>query len=101
MGSINSANPVHYVTSLEYRHMVKRLNTLLQLARENEHIMGIKQRHDVLLAKKAVLASVYLSHSGSGLLPYARNLTARDYSKLAYNPIFFGASFDAQMEAFR
>jgi 5-keto 4-deoxyuronate isomerase len=101
MGSVNSANPVHYVTSLEYRRMVKRLNTLLQLARENEHIMGVKQRHDVMLAKKAVLASVYLTHSGSGLLPYSRNATAKDYSKLAYNEVFFGASFDAQMEAYK
>lgn len=98
MSSINGRNPVHVDNGAAFRELTKKLKIMTRAARANDHLPVMRQCHDKLLAQQAMLESVLLSNSGSGLLPYNRNMTARVYGALAYDTNFFISCFDSLIE---
>lgn len=95
MSSINGRNPVHVDNGASYRQLTAKIKQMRQTAVNFDHVPIMRQCHDKLLARQAMLESILLSNSGNGLLPYARNLTARDYAQLAYDAGFFASCFDS------
>lgn len=99
MGSLNSISPAHVDNGIAYRQLSAQHYSRLALI-EPYVAMGDRRAiicHDILLAKIAVLSSVLLSMSGSGLLSSDKNQTAKDFSKQAINKTFFYEQFDREV----
>lgn len=103
MGSINSISPTHVDNGIAYRQLSAQHYSRLALIAPYV-AMGDRRAiicHDILLAKIAVLSSVLLSMSGSGLLSSDKNQTARDFARQAINKEFFMACFDKEVGGYK
>ena len=101
MGSINSNNPAHLDNGVCYRNATKRINKMIAEAKARDNHPIMRQCHDRLLAQKCLLSATLLSNSGSGLLLYSGNITARDFGQLAYDLELFISEFDKLVKEVR
>lgn len=103
MGSLNSISPTHVDNGINYRKLshehYSRLALIAPYVKAGDRRAIIC--HDILLAKIAVLSSVLLSMSGSGLMPSDKNQTAKDFSTQAINKTLFMTQFDKEVGGYK